>query len=90
MASRPRRAGAEALARRLVAEIYRATDGRPVQWRMLQETIEQRLGFDQPSSTAALLAAAAHGWIRVDPLAERGEAPPHSISLTDEGRRLAK
>ena len=53
----------------------------------LHEMLEQRLSFDQASTPAALLTAAARGWIEIDPMAARGEASPHSLSLTEAGRR---
>ena len=79
----------EKRARALVLELARVTEGRPQQWRMLQD-LEQRLGFDQAAMTAAVLEAAKRGWIAVDPLAAKGKAPPHSISLTEEGRQALK
>jgi hypothetical protein len=51
----------------------------------MQHEIEERLGFDEKATAAALLAAVERGWIQVDQLAEKGEAPPHSICLTNEG-----
>ena len=41
-----------------------------MQWRMLHE-IEERLGFDEKATAAALLAAVERGWIQVDQLAEK-------------------
>ena len=79
---------AEKQARALCDELARATGGRPVQWRMLHE-IEERLGFDEKATAAALLAAIERGWIQVDQLAEKGIVPPHSICLTDDGGSVA-
>jgi hypothetical protein len=63
---------AEKQVRALCVELARATGGRPVQWRMLHE-IEERLGFDEKATAAALLAAIERNWIQVDQLAEKGE-----------------
>jgi hypothetical protein len=53
----------ERQARALCGELARVTGGRPVQWRMLHE-IEERLGFDEKATAAALLAALERGWIQ--------------------------
>jgi hypothetical protein len=79
---------AETLARRLVTELYWMTGGRAQQWRMLA-AIEQRPGFDEASTRAALLSAAERDWILVDTLAAKGEALPHSVALTEQGLRAA-
>jgi hypothetical protein len=71
----------ESAARRLVAEIYRATyDGRPMRWCNLTEVCE-RTGADPD----VVQLAALKGWIDLEPKNE-----PHSVTLTDAGRRLVK
>jgi hypothetical protein len=72
----------EAAARRLVAELYRVTAGRPQAWRMVTG-----LRFDGDLSTA-LLEATKRDWILVDSMAT-GEETPHSICLTKAGLRAA-
>jgi hypothetical protein len=62
----------ESLAVQLVRALYDATDGRPMQWRMLEEL--------DGATTDAIEFAAARGWVIVE--------APHSICLTDAGRRL--
>lgn len=64
----------ETLARHLVADLYRSTDGRPGQWRMV--------GGLSGATAEAIHLAVERGWM----LCERG----HSVALTDEGRRLVK
>ena len=64
----------ETLARHLVRALYNATEGRPMQWRMLA-------GLDGVTADAIEFAV-ARGWL----LIERG----HSVCLTDAGRRLAE
>ena len=71
-----------------MAEIYRATDGRPMRWATLQK-VQDALGYDDATMTAVLVAAAEQDWVEIDPLAARGEAAPHSVSLTDAGRQVA-
>jgi hypothetical protein len=68
----------EAAARRLVAEIYRATDGRPQRWLTLSDVCE-RTGADEQ----AVQLAASKGWINLEP-----KVDPHSVALLDAGRRL--
>jgi hypothetical protein len=80
----PKRTAVDRQARALCGELARVTGGRPVQWRMLHE-IEERLGFDEKATAAALLAAVERGWIQIDQLAEKREAPPHGICLTNKG-----
>ena len=64
----------ESLAVQLVRTMYDATDGRPMQRRM----IEQLDG----ATADAVEFATARGWVHV----EGG----HSIALTEAGRQLAK
>jgi hypothetical protein len=70
----------ETAARRLVAEIHRATDGQPMRWCGLSET-SQRAKTD----TEAVHYAALKGWIDFSP-----KRDPHSVTLTDAGRDLPK
>lgn len=66
----------EKTARHLVRALYRATDGRPQQWRMLA-------GFaDMAEAQEAVQHAVDQGWM----LVEGG----HSVCLTDAGRREAE
>jgi hypothetical protein len=65
-------------ARRLVAELYRATDGRPLRWCSLSE-IAERTQVD----AEAVYYAVQQDWIQLSPGPE-----PHSITLTEEGRQL--
>ena len=62
----------QALAQHIVRALYIATDGVPRQWRMLSSF--------QGATVEAVMYAAKSGWIEL-----KGN---HSISLTDEGRRL--
>jgi hypothetical protein len=64
----------ESLAVQLVRALYDATNGLPMQWRMLEEL--------DGATTDAIEFAVARGWVRV----EGG----HSIALTETGRQLAK
>jgi hypothetical protein len=67
-------------ARRLVAEIYRATyNARPQRWCNLTEVCE-RTGADPD----VVQLAALKGWIDLEP-----KVDPHSVSLRDAGRLLA-
>jgi hypothetical protein len=66
-------------ARRLVDELYRATDGQLRQMRSLQ-LIAERARAD----AKAVYHAVEARWVEVSP-----ENDPHSIVLTDAGRRLA-
>lgn len=71
------------LARKLRDDVFAVTGGRPMQWVMVGE-----LGLRHPDTPietldVALTLAIAKGWMT-------GEgSPPHSVCLTDEGRRLA-
>ena len=70
----------ESAARRLVAEIYRATyDGRPQRWCNLMEVCE-RTG----ANPDVVQFAAQVGWIDVEP-----KTDPHSVTLRDAGRLVA-
>ena len=62
----------KALAQHIVRQLYVATDGIPRQWRMLSSF--------QGASVGAVMYAVKSGWIELE--------GNHSISLTDEGRRL--
>jgi hypothetical protein len=68
-------------ARRLVAEIYRATyDGRPQRWCNLTEVCE-RTG----ANPHVVQFAAQEGWIDLEP-----KTDPHSVTLRDAGRKLVE
>jgi hypothetical protein len=70
----------ETAARRLVAEIYRATrNGQPMRWCALSN-----LG-EAAADVEAIHLAALKGWIDLEP-----KNDPHSVTLTDAGRRLVK
>jgi hypothetical protein len=82
---RPRRlkravAKPDAVARRLVAELYRATDGPLMQMRSLQQIVNHA-GAD----AEAVYHAVKRGWVQISPAND-----PHSIELTEAGKRLAK
>ena len=62
----------KALAQHISAALYVDTDGVPGQWRMLSSF--------QGASVGAAMHAVKSGWIKLE--------GNHSISLTDEGRRL--
>lgn len=70
------------LARKLRDDVYAVTAGRPMRWIMVGE-----LGLRHPNTSVATLDAALalaieKGWMI-------GEGtPPHSVCLTDAGRRL--
>lgn len=66
----------ETLARHLVRALYAATDGRPMQYRMLAGISATR------DTEAAVQLAVDRGWM----LCEGG----HSVCLTDDGRQLGK
>jgi hypothetical protein len=67
-------------ARRLVAELYRATGGRLRQMRSLPEVAERA-----HADVEAVYHAVKKGWVEVSP-----ENNPHSIELTDKERSLIK
>jgi len=62
----------KALAQHMVRALYIATDGGTGQWRMLSSL--------PGASVGAFVYAVKSGWIELE--------GNHSISLTDEGRRL--
>jgi Mn-dependent DtxR family transcriptional regulator len=64
----------ESLAVQLVRTLYDATDGHPMQQRMIKQL--------DGATADAVEFAAARGWVQV----ELG----HSIALTEAGRQLAK
>ena len=70
----------ETAARRLVAEIHRATDGQPMRSCGLSETSRRA-----KADTEAVHYAALKGWIDFTP-----KHDPNSVTLTDAGRNLAK
>ena len=61
-------------AKRLVRRLYKLTEGRPNQWRMLSV-------LDADDETPGVRAAKAAGWMNVE---------MHSAQLTDTGRRVAR
>ena len=67
-------------ARRLVDELSRATGGRLKQMRSLQQIVDHA-GAD----AEAVYHAVKRGWVQISPTND-----PHSIELTEAGRRLAK
>jgi hypothetical protein len=73
------RSKTETAARRLVAEIYRAThDGRPQRWCNLSQVCE-RTG----ANPDVVQLAALKGWIDLAP-----KDDPHSVTLSESGRLL--
>jgi photosystem II stability/assembly factor-like uncharacterized protein len=64
----------EMLALHLVRALYEATDGKPQEWRNLEEL--------DVATTDAIEFAVARGWVVVQ--------AGHSICLTDAGRRLVE
>jgi hypothetical protein len=70
----------EAGARRLIAEIYRATDRRLQRWCTLSDVCE-RTGVDEQ----AVEFATSKGWVNLEP-----KVDPHSVALLDAGRRLVE
>jgi len=62
----------KALAQQMVRALYIETDGLPGRWRMLSSL--------PGASVGAVMYAVKSGWIELE--------GNHSISLTDEGRRL--
>jgi len=64
----------ETLALHLVRALYEATDGRPQEWRNLEEL--------DVATTDAIEFGVARGWVVVQ--------TGHSICLTDAGRRLVE
>jgi ABC-type enterochelin transport system ATPase subunit len=72
----------EPLARRLVADVARASADQPIAWIKLQE-VEQRLGIDKASAQAAMRLAVERGWLIAD-----GPSPCSVCRLTEAGRAL--
>ena len=70
----------EATARRLLAEIYRATDGRPQRWCTPCDVYE-RTGADEQAGAARRVK----GWINLEP--KQGPALGRTL---DAGRRLVE
>jgi hypothetical protein len=71
------RAGTDVAARYFVYKIYEATDGQPMQWRVLHGMGE---------SAATISRAVERGWVVL-----QGSKPlERKAALTDEGRRLAR
>ena len=66
-------------ARYFVYKLYEATDGQPMQWRVLH-----RMG----ESAATISRAVERGWVVLQEV--RGKPLERKAALTDEGRRLAR
>jgi hypothetical protein len=66
-------------ARYFVYKLYEATDGQPMQWRVLH-----RMG----ESAATISQAVERGWVVLQEV--RGKPLERKAALTDEGRRLAR
>jgi hypothetical protein len=73
------RDGTEVAARYFVYKLYEATDGRPIQWRVLHGMGE---------SAATISRAAELRWVILQEV--RGKPLDRKAALTDEGRRLAR
>ena len=69
-------------ARRLAADVARASADQPIAWIKLQE-VEQRLGIDKASAQAAMRLAVERGWLIAD-----GRSPHSVCPLTEAGRAL--
>ena len=67
-------------ARALCAKLARVSDDTPMEYRMVRR-MARVLALDYETADAAIGYAIQRGW-----LIGKGE-PPHSISLTDEGRK---
>jgi hypothetical protein len=72
----------ETLARRIVADVGRATSERPTGWVMLHE-VARHLKVDGASAKAAMRVAIAWGWLN-----SQGSSF-YQVCLTDAGRALA-
>jgi hypothetical protein len=81
IANMPKRTAVERRARALCVELARVTDGRPMQWRMAQ-AIGEAVGIDEAAADVAIAYAIGKDWLT------GGGRPPHSICLTDDGRRV--
>jgi hypothetical protein len=66
-------------ARYFVYKLYEATDGRPMEWKLLS-------GLGESRETA--LWAVERGWVIIKGVG--GKPLDRSVALTDEGRRLAR
>jgi hypothetical protein len=66
-------------ARYFVYKLYEATDGQPMQWRVVH-----RMG----ESAATISQAVERGWVVLQEV--RGKPLERKAALTDEGRRLAR
>jgi hypothetical protein len=66
-------------ARYFVYKLYEATDGQPMQWRVLH-----RMG----ESAATISQAVERGWVVLQEV--RGKPLERKAALTNEGRRLAR
>jgi hypothetical protein len=73
------RDGTEVAARHFVYKLYEATDGQPMQWRVLHGMGE---------SAATISRAVERGWVILKEA--RGKPLDRKAALTDEGRRLAR
>jgi hypothetical protein len=71
----------EKRARAVCAGLARVTEPGPMPWRMVR-LIARSVAFDYKTADAAIDYAIQKGW-----LIGEGE-PPHSICLTDDGRRV--
>jgi hypothetical protein len=73
------RDGTEVAARYFVYKLYEATDGQPMQWRVLHGMGE---------SAATISRAVERGWVILQEV--RGKPLDRKAALTAEGRRLAR
>ena len=72
------------LARTLRDDVFKVTGGQPMKWVMVGELGLRHPDTAIPTLEAALALAIERGWMT-------GEGRPvHSVTLTDEGRRLAE
>jgi hypothetical protein len=71
--------GTEVAARHFVYKLYDATDGQPMQWRVLHGMGE---------SAATIFRAVEHGWVILQEVSRK--PLDRKAALTDEGRRLAR
>jgi hypothetical protein len=74
----------ETRARALCVELARVTGYWPMQYRMVRPIVKA-VGLDDGAADAAIAYAVEKGWLITD-VAE--DEPPHSICLTDAGRRI--
>jgi hypothetical protein len=72
----------EKRARAVCGGLARATESGPMQWHMVR-LIAKSVALDYETADAAIAYAIQKGW-----LIGEGE-PPHSVCLTDYGRRLS-